>query len=455
MKKWLGLLIIAIFGCSAITVFADDQAAVSAAASDAAQPVPVPQGDSAAQGPASEAAPVAAVKAPINFGDYRSTTLATKAWQALAQNDIESVLAYTNKCISLYAAQAAKMQAGLKDYATGSNDDIFKYWALNDVATSYYIQGEAYRAANMKDEAKEAYTTLINNYSFGQAWDTKGWFWKPAAAAKEKLEMMASGANWDFGDYTSSTLVKQAWAALAANDLKAVQAYVNKAAELYGDKAKEMQAGLKDYATGSNDAIFKYWALNDVATGYFILGKAYQSANMKDKAKEAYTTLINNYSFGQAWDPKGWFWKPADGAKEQLDMMAAGTNWDFGDYTSSTLVQKAWAALAANDLNAVQAYANKTVELYAGKAKEMQASLKEYPWESKEKTMSYWALNDVSTALFILGEAYQNAGKKDEATSAYKRVINEFFYGQCWDPGGWFWKPSEAAQQKLGELDNV
>ena len=79
------------------------------------QPVPVPQGD--ADQRTGMAAPVAGVKAPINFGDFRSSTLTTKAWAALAQNDIESVLAYTNKCISLYAAQASKMQAGLKDYA--------------------------------------------------------------------------------------------------------------------------------------------------------------------------------------------------------------------------------------------------------------------------------------------------------------------------------------------------
>ena len=156
-------------------LFAEDQAAVSAAKmASESQPVPVPQGDSAQA--AAEAAPAAGVKAPVNFGDYRSTTLTTKAWGALASNDIESVLAYTNKCISLYGAQASKMQASLKDYATGSNDEIFKYWALNDVATSYYIQGEAYRTANMKDEAKEAYNKLIKDYSFGQSWDPKGWF---------------------------------------------------------------------------------------------------------------------------------------------------------------------------------------------------------------------------------------------------------------------------------------
>ncbi|MDE2215103.1 MAG: tetratricopeptide repeat protein [Candidatus Omnitrophica bacterium] len=345
MKKWLGCLFVVTLVSSAMNAFADDQAAVSSAKMAAeSQPATVSKDDPAGQAPvaamapattapvaaaevsapAAAAAPAAEVKAPINFGDYRSSTLTTKAWNALGRNDIEAVLAYTNKCISLYSAQAAKMQAGLKDYPTGSNDNIFKYWALNDVATSYYIQAEAYRKANMKDEAKAAYDKVIKDYSFGQTWDTKGWFWKPAKAAQEKL-----------------------------------------------------------------------------------------------------------------------------------DMMKAGVNWDFGDYSSSTLVQKAWAALAANDLKGVEAYVNKTVELYGAKAKEMQASLKEYPWESKQKTFSYWALNDVGTALFILGEAYQNAGDKDDAAKAYKRVINEFFYAQCWDPSGWFWKPAEAAQQKLGELDNV
>ena len=48
MKKWLGLLVIAIFGFCAMDVFAEDQGAVSAAKMAAeSQPVPVPQGDSA------------------------------------------------------------------------------------------------------------------------------------------------------------------------------------------------------------------------------------------------------------------------------------------------------------------------------------------------------------------------------------------------------------------------
>ncbi len=305
----------AIFGFCAMNAFAaGNQGSVSEAASES---MTIPQGD-ADQAPQEVNAPAAQVKAPINFGDFKSATLVKKAWEALAQNDIEAVLAYTNKCISLYATPASKMQAGLKDYATGSNDNIFKNWALNDVATAYYIQGEAYRAANMKDEAKEAYTKVVKDFSYGQTWDSKGWFWKPAAAAQEKLDMMAAGANWNFGDYSSSTLVQKAWSALAANDLKGVQAYANKCVTLYGDKAKAMQASMKEYAWESKEKIMSFWALNDVGTALFILGEANQNAGKKDDAAKAYKRVINEFFYAQCWDPNGWFWKPSEAAQQKL-----------------------------------------------------------------------------------------------------------------------------------------
>jgi hypothetical protein len=84
----------------------------------------------------------------------------------------------------------------------------------------------------------------------------------------------------------------------------------------------------------------------------------------------------------------------------------------------------------------------------------MQASLTEYPWESKDKIFSFWALNDIGTGYFILGEAYRNAGKNQEAKDAYKTLIDEYSYSQCWDPQGWFWKPAEAAQEKMALLEN-
>ena len=170
--------------------------------------------------------------AAYNFGDFRSETLTTKAWQALAENDIEAVLAYTNKNMELYAEQAQKMQSSLKDYPKGSNDEVFGYWALNDIATILYIQGEAYRKANMNEEAKKAFKKVVEEYSYGQAWDPKGWFWKPAEASKEKLVMIETGTNLDFGDYTSSYMTTQAWNALLKEDVDSVEVYTNKIIEL-------------------------------------------------------------------------------------------------------------------------------------------------------------------------------------------------------------------------------
>ncbi len=258
-----------------------------------------------------------------NFGDYRSVTLATKAWEALDKGDIEGVLAYTNKCLELYSEQAKKMQASLTDFATGEKEKVFSYWALNDVATSLFIQGEAYRKAEMKDEAKEVYQKLIDNYSFGQCWDTKGWFWKPAEAAKEKLALLESGSNIDFGDNSSSTLTTKAWEALNQNELDTVLTYTNKCIETYAQKAKEMQSELTDFPWENKEKIFSYWALNDVGTCLFIQGEAFKNAGKANEAKEAFQKLIDEYSFAQCWDPQGWFWKPAEAAQQKLLELAA------------------------------------------------------------------------------------------------------------------------------------
>jgi len=256
-----------------------------------------------------------------NFGDYRSATLASKGWESLEEGDIEAVLAYTNKCLELYTAKAKEMQESLTEYPTGLEKDIFSYWALNDVATCLYIQGEAYRRADMLDEAKEAYQKIIDEVKFGQCWDVKGWFWKPAEAAQEKLAMIESGSALDFGDYSSAGLTGKAWEALKVKDLEAVLAYTNKCLEMYKDKAKEMQESLTEYAWESQDKVFSYWALNDVGTSLFIQGEAYRDAGKPEEAKKAYKKLVDEYFYAQCWDPQGWFWKPAEAAQQKLDEM--------------------------------------------------------------------------------------------------------------------------------------
>ncbi|MFC1594744.1 tetratricopeptide repeat protein [Candidatus Omnitrophota bacterium] len=272
------------------------------------------------------------------------------------------------------------------------------------------------------------------------------------AAVSFVMPLSISAQEYDFGDFKSSTLTAKAWIALAEGNIEAVLAYTNKCVALYAEEAKNMQAGLTDYASGSNQDIFKYWALNDVGTCVFIQGEAYKNAQMLEEAKESYASVINDYSYAQCWDTKGWFWKPAEAAKEKLSAIETGQEYDFGDNASQTLTTKAWAALTANDLDAVLAFTDKCINSYQDKAQEMQASLNSYPWEKKE-VFSYWALNDVGTCLFIKGEALRKAGRVEEAKDAFDTLRKSYFFAQCWDTQGWFWKPVDAAREKLAEME--
>jgi len=132
-----------------------------------------------AAAPSTNAAPA------LDFGDYSSSAITTKAWQALDSKNYPAVLAYTNKCIDSFKAQAVEMQGKLKEAAP--KDSASQYWALNDVGTCYFIQGKALDDQGDKKGAMAAYKFLTDNLSFAQCWDTKGWFWKPADAARKRL----------------------------------------------------------------------------------------------------------------------------------------------------------------------------------------------------------------------------------------------------------------------------
>ena len=260
----------------------------------------------------------------INYGDYRSETLVSKAWMALEQNDIETVMALADKCLELYEPTAQKMQANLKDYPQGKSE-IFNYWALNDIGTILFIQGEVYRRVGMPDEAKESFKKIVEEYSYAQTWDNqKEIFWRPKDAAADKLFLIESGLDLDFGDYSSVHLTTQAWKALDKKDFAAVRIYTDKVISLYARQAREMQADLTDFPAGETDEIHsRFWALNDVGTSLFIRGKADLEDNNKQEAIKSFQILINNYSFAQCWDPRGsgFFWKPSEAARRELDVL--------------------------------------------------------------------------------------------------------------------------------------
>lgn len=253
-----------------------------------------------------------------SLNNESSFALVAEAWEALKNDDLVSVIRLTDICVNRYGKRARQMQEELDDYMTGTKEMIQSKWALNDVATALYIQGKALQNVNRHKEAKVAYQRLVNEYKFGQCWDPKGWFWKPAEVAQENMTMIESGIFYDFGDYTSSTLVIRAWEALKNEDLTLVLGYTDKCIQLYENRAHEMQLSLSEYPIGSDKTLFGYWALNDIATAYFIRGRAYMQKGKTQEAIKEFETVRDEFSFGQCWDPRGWWWKPVDEAKNWL-----------------------------------------------------------------------------------------------------------------------------------------
>lgn len=129
-----------------------------------------------------------------------------------------------------------------------------------------------------------------------------------SALAQEPVQAMAKDS--------SAALATEAWSALDRKDYAAARAAIERCQSLYGAQAAEMQGKLT--VLPDKDHAHEQWALNDVGTCTFVLGKVAEAEGKKDEAMAAYKTVVEKYSFSQCWDKQGWFWQPAVAAKERI-----------------------------------------------------------------------------------------------------------------------------------------
>ena len=130
----------------------------------------------------------------------------------------------------------------------------------------------------------------------------------------------------DFGDYTSQTLTTAAWDSYNAGHYEDAIAYADKCAELYETEAKAMQENLRLQGSSptqkSAEQIHVNWALNDVGTSYFIKAESLRELGRKEEALAAYKIVMNQFYYAQTWDPKGWFWAPAEAASPRVTQLS-------------------------------------------------------------------------------------------------------------------------------------
>lgn len=118
--------------------------------------------------------------------------------------------------------------------------------------------------------------------------------------------------------------------------------------------------------------------------------------------------------------------------------------------SSSALATRAWEALRQKDYAGARQAARRCQELYRAQAETMQKALATLP--GKETSPQQWALNDVGTCTYILGQAAEAENQREEAMTAYREVIEHYLFAQCWDPQGWYWQVAVAAHERLTAL---
>lgn len=126
-----------------------------------------------------------------DFGDFSSATLTGKAWDAYGKGDLELTLKYTAKCKEMYLEVAKKQQVELKALEVKpTGEGVHEFWALNDVGTCLYIEGQVLEKQKKVKEALAAYKILAEELGLSQCWDVKGWFWSPADAAAGRIKQL-------------------------------------------------------------------------------------------------------------------------------------------------------------------------------------------------------------------------------------------------------------------------
>jgi hypothetical protein len=131
---------------------------------------------------------------------------------------------------------------------------------------------------------------------------------------------------------------------------------------------------------------------------------------------------------------------------------AAG-RYDFSDSSHWNLTVSAWESLAQKDFEGVSAYANKCLELYEAKAKELALGMKSFSRPGHEDDFAL--VNDVATSHYIMGEAYMKLERPGDAVKEFTYVIETYPYAQCWDPKGWFWKVSEVSRKNIDKINKA
>ena len=247
--------------------------------------------------------------------DTNSQSLVQQAWNAYNEKDYVAAENIADRCVALFDTEARKLQASLKGPIP--ENQLNRYWQLNDVATAKFIKGKIYMESGDHEKAELIFSDIAKNYNYAMVYDLRGWYWNVAEGVQDILEKLGGGI--DFGDGSSSFITTKAWEMYNKREYPSTLAYAEKCIELYKSVAIMQQESLAGYPKKKD--ISKYWALNDVGTCYYIAGLASLEIDRNEQAQGYFTFITESLSYASCWDTRGWYWKVSPEAKKKLQKL--------------------------------------------------------------------------------------------------------------------------------------
>ncbi len=130
---------------------------------------------------------------PIN------SMLLNNVWNAFNGDNYATAITNADKCINRLKERAVREQSAFTNtgidhpsigkVSENEKENIFSRGTMNDVATCYYIKGQALEKLNRIDESRKAYEEVLR-FPDARTWDLSGFFWSPAQAASQRLAVL-------------------------------------------------------------------------------------------------------------------------------------------------------------------------------------------------------------------------------------------------------------------------
>lgn len=125
------------------------------------------------------------------YAENNSSDYVNKAWTHSGKREFKEVHTLTDQCIEKFSNQAQAQAKLLKSFPTKGEEEKFKI--MDNVATCYFIKGEAFMREGETEKAKIAFNKILSSYPYAQSFDPRGWYWSLKEKAEITLKKLETG----------------------------------------------------------------------------------------------------------------------------------------------------------------------------------------------------------------------------------------------------------------------